>query len=211
MYKALIIGAGQIAGGYDNPSDNAVLTHAHAYKNNPNIDFLGFFDVDFSRAQKTAEKWGVNAYKELVNADIISICVPDEFHTKMVLEAEKLNPKLIFLEKPVCRDLKDIEILKEVKTPVLVNYSRSFSKSFQNLKNRIISGEFGQYKSGIGYYGKGFIHNGSHMVNLLNLLLGDISEVELKNEINDFYNDDHSKFATINFKNGAIPKIEQVG
>ena len=203
MYKALILGAGQIAEGFDNPSDNAILTHAHAYKNNPDIEFLGFYDIDFSRAQKAADKWGTNAYKEPVNADIVSICVPDEFHTKMVLEAEKLNTKVIFLEKPVCRDLKDIETLKKVNVPILVNYSRSFSKSFQELKKRIDSGEFGKYQSGFGYYGKGFIHNGSHMVNLLNLLFGDISNVEFKNEINDFYNDDHSKLAILNFKNGG--------
>ncbi|MBQ6516181.1 Gfo/Idh/MocA family oxidoreductase [bacterium] len=202
-YSALIIGAGLIASDFDTPNNDAVLTHAHAYKNNPDTELLGFYDIDFSRAQKAAEKWGVNAYKELTNADIISICVPDEFHTKMVLEAKKLNPKIIFLEKPVCRDLSDTEILKNVDIPILVNYSRSFSKSFQDLKKRILSGEFGQYKSGVGYYGKGFIHNGSHMVNLLNLLFGDISDVEFKNEINDFYNDDHSKFATLNFKNGG--------
>ena len=203
MYKALIIGAGQIAGGYDNPDDKAILTHAHAYIENPNVGLLGFYDVNYEAAEKMAEKWGVNAFKEPVLADIISICVPDEFHTKMVLEAEKLNPKLIFLEKPVCRDLKDIGILKESKTPILVNYSRSFCKSFQELSKRIKSNEFGKYQSGFGYYGKGFTHNGSHMINLLNLLIGDIESVEFKSEIKDFYEDDSSKLAILNFKTGG--------
>ena len=209
MYSALIIGAGQIAGGYDNPADKAILTHAHAYIDNPEIELLGFYDVNYQNAKKMTEKWGggvnteVNAYSELISADIISICVPDEFHTKMVLEAEKLNPKLIFLEKPICRDLKDIELLKRVKTPILVNYSRSFCKSFQELSKRIKLGEFGDYQSGFGYYGKGFIHNGSHMTNLLNLLIGKINNVELKDEIYDFYNDDCSKFAILNFENGG--------
>ena len=225
MYSALIIGAGQIAGGYDSPGDKAILTHAHAYTENPDIELLGFYDVNFEAAKKMADKWDTKALSfspsplegegrgeglklicagsEPISADIISICVPDEFHTKTVLDAEKLNPKLIFLEKPVCRDLKDIEILKGVKTPILVNYSRSFSKSFRKLSERIKSGEFGKYESGFGYYGKGFTHNGSHMVNLMNLLIGEVSAVEFKDEIKDFYEDDSSKLAILTFKQGG--------
>ena len=114
-----------------------------------------------------------------------------------------MNPKVIFLEKPICREKKDIEILKEVKTPVSVNYTRSFCKEFQKLSQRIKSGEFGEFKSGIGYYGKGFIHNGSHMINLLNLLLGDIKQCETISQINDFYDDDYSKSVIYTFKNNA--------
>ena len=58
MYKALIIGAGQIAGGYDNPNDKSILTHAHAYSNNSNVELLGFYDVNYEAAEKMAEKWG---------------------------------------------------------------------------------------------------------------------------------------------------------
>lgn len=35
MYNAVIIGAGQIAGGYDAPNDKPILTHAHAYQTHP--------------------------------------------------------------------------------------------------------------------------------------------------------------------------------
>ena len=30
--RAVIIGAGGIASGFDNPNDSSILTHAHAYK-----------------------------------------------------------------------------------------------------------------------------------------------------------------------------------
>ena len=203
MYKALILGAGTIAGGYDNPTDNAILTHAHAYIDNPEIELLGFYDVNYEQAQKMAQKWDVKAFAEPINADIISVCVPDEFHTKMVLEAEKLNPKIIFLEKPVCRNLSEIETLNKVKIPIAVNYSRSYTKSFRELAKRIKENEFGKYESGCGYYGKGFIHNGSHMVNLLNLLLGKIVNIKFDGGIKDFYEDDISKYAKISFENGG--------
>ena len=35
MYTALIIGAGNIAGGFDDINSSSILTHAHAYINNP--------------------------------------------------------------------------------------------------------------------------------------------------------------------------------
>lgn len=203
MYKALIIGAGQIAGGYDNPSDKAILSHAHAYIDNPETELLGFYDLNYKAAEKMAKKWRTKAFENPVSADIISICVPDEFHAETVLKAEKLNPKLIFLEKPVCRNLNDIDVLNKVKTPILVNYSRSFSKSFQGLVKRIKSNEFGKYQSGFGYYGKGYTHNGSHMINLLNLLIGKINYIEFKGEIKDFYEDDSSKLVILNFENGG--------
>ena len=84
MYSALIIGAGQIASGFDEPDSNAVLTHAHAYINNPDTELLGFYDINYSMAQKAAEKWRTKAFKEIPQADIISICVPDEYHTETV-------------------------------------------------------------------------------------------------------------------------------
>ncbi len=202
MYKSLIIGAGNIASGFDDITNSSVLTHAHAYINNPEIELLGFYDTDYEKAQSAAKKWGVKAFKEPVNADIISICVPDEYHAETLLNVQNLQPKLIFLEKPVCTKKDNPEILKNIKTPILINYSRCFSKSFQELANRIKSKEFGSYENGFGFYGKGFIHNGSHLINLLNLLIGKIEKIDFKNEINDYFENDTSKEAFITFKNG---------
>ena len=106
---------------------------------------------------------------DIKNVDIVSICVPDESHVKTTLEISKLNPKIIFLEKPICRDIQDINVLKHIDIPILVNYSRRFSNDFQKLSKRIKKNEFGEYQSGNAFYGKGFIHNGSHMIDLLNL------------------------------------------
>lgn len=205
MYNALIIGAGQIAGGFDTLTDNYILTHAHAYMKNENINLLGFYDVNFEKSKQMAKKWNTNAFETLdniKNVDIVSVCVPDEYHVKTTLEISKLNPKIIFLEKPICRDIQDINVLKHIDIPILVNYSRRFSNDFQKLSKRIKKNEFGEYQSGNAFYGKGFIHNGSHMIDLLNLLIGKIDEVQFFDFVEDFYKDDVTKSAIIKFAKG---------
>lgn len=206
MYNALIVGAGQIAGGFDNSEDKHILTHAHAYVNNPNVNLLGFYDIDSTQAQFMAKKWNtrvITSLDEAQGVDIVSICVPDEYHTEMTLKvASAIKPKIIFLEKPICKNKKDIEKLRQIRIPILVNYSRSFSKSFQNLAHKIKNNEFGEYQCGNAFYGKGFIHNGSHMINLLNLLLGKIKKTDVFDSIGDFYDDDITKSLILTFENG---------
>lgn len=208
MYKSLIIGAGQIAGGYDNPSDSAVLTHAHAYKNNKEIELLGFYDVNYNNAQMMAEKWDTSAIKllaDVTDIDIISVCTPDFCHLQSVKKALKLNPKIILLEKPLSNSIEEaqeiIEISKNV--PIMVNYSRRFIKEFQDLAKRIKTDEFGAFKTGSGYYGKGFIHNGSHMLDLLNLFFGEIENITVVDEFVDFTENDLTKSVVVDFKNSG--------
>lgn len=206
MYNALIVGAGQIAGGFDDISDNCILTHAHAYKNNSNINLLGFYDINQASAKAMAQKWSVKAFNSLQmleSVDIVSICVPDEYHTQSVINAANLlKPKLIFLEKPICKNKKDIKLLREIKIPILVNYSRRFCQSFYNLARKIKNNEFGAYQCGNAFYTKGFIHNGSHMMDLLFLLLGKIVKCDVFNSFYDFYDDDATKSAILSFENG---------
>lgn len=206
MYNALIVGAGQIAGGFDDMSDECILTHAHAYTKNSNINLLGFYDTNAAQAEFMAKKWNTKAFNSLQKAqsvDIVSICVPDEYHTQTTLKvANLLKPKLIFLEKPICKNKKDIELLREVKIPILVNYSRRFCQSFRNLAQKIKNNEFGKYQCGNAFYTKGFIHNGSHMMDLLFLLLGKIVKCEIFNSFYDFYDDDATKSAILSFENG---------
>lgn len=198
MYNSLIIGAGQIAGGYDSLENETVLTHAHAYKKHKDFNLLGFYDVDFNSALNMSKKWGCSAFNtldEIKTVDVVSICTPDEYHLESINAALKLNPKIIFLEKPLSNNNEEAKEIISIskKIPILVNYSRRFTPEFQELVLRIKNNEFGKYQSGNGLYGKGFIHNGSHMTNLLNLLLGKIDKHLIIDEFVDFNESDPTK------------------
>lgn len=201
MFSAVIVGAGQIAGGYDTPSSEAILTHAHAYRSHKQFNLLGFYDIDRSKAIAMAKKWGVKAFDRPQSADVISICTPDDQHLPSLKTALELNPRLIFMEKPLSNDAKEARAILALseRVPVLVNYSRRFVTDFYEIKNR----DLGGFRSGCGYYGKGFFHNGSHMLDLLDLLVGKIRKVDILESFVDCYDKDPSKTVLLTFDGDA--------
>ncbi len=197
-YKALIIGAGQVAGGYDDLQSENILTHAHAYHLQENIELKGFYDIDPEKASLMAKKWNTKAIKTFDNIndiDIVSICTPNNCHLKSIQQSLKLNPRVILLEKPLSDNEDDAKKILEISrtTPILVNYSRRFCPEFEGLASQIKNGEFGKYQTGSGYYGKGFVHNGSHMIDLINMLLGEIKNRTEITQLFDFHEKDPSK------------------
>jgi predicted dehydrogenase len=143
--------------------------------------------------------WGVpvgfRSIEEAMNSahhfDIISICSPTTCHSHDLEVAVRMRPKLIFCEKPLTTSLVEAERLVEEcrKSNILlaVNYSRRFDPDVWNLRNDMQKGRWGQLRSVIGYYNKGILNNGSHMLDLLGLLLGPMDIVRVGKPVNDFY------------------------
>ena len=197
MYNVVIIGAGNIGAMFDKPEDKEILTHANGFSKSPYFQLKGFYDVDKEKVQEAAKRWNTKAFSSLEDAledvDVVCCCVPDEYHYDMLKLISNYPVKLVITEKPLTKTLEEaIEIQKLYrKTPCIVNYSRRFLKEFQDLKEKI--SEYGHFLKGNGYYGKGILHNGSHMIDLLEYLLGSIEGYEQpENAICDFYKDDVS-------------------
>jgi predicted dehydrogenase len=188
-YKAVIIGCGKIAG--CEPSAGAE-THAGAYAKNECIEIVGCVDQNVDRLRNFAIKYKCTPHISIIDAlvvhtpDIISICTPDHTHfniTKQVLE-HPLSPKLVFLEKPMCKTISEYKILCKLatksKTFLVINHTRKFCPKFAYLRNRITDGEFGALFQVTGTYYSGWYHNGTHIIDTLSYLLNDsvqISEI----------------------------------
>lgn len=205
-YNALIVGAGNIGAFFDNPTEQRIITHAHGYQKHNKFNLVGFVDSDFLKAQQAAKIWKSNAFKSIegafnsTNIDVVSICTPDDTHYETIKKVDAYKPKLIFLEKPLASNIEmATDILKTIKTPILINYSRRFVEEFYCL-----IGSFGEFKSGVGFYGKGFKHNGSHMIDFIRYFIPNkIRDCCVLNEIADFYQEDKSVDCVLNFDNGA--------
>lgn len=201
-YNVLIIGAGRIGAFFDSPLDEKVLTHAHAFYNLEATNIVGFVDLNFDNARKASERWGGKPYckiKEAFNEnqiDIVCIAVPDELHFSFLKELSEYNLKFIFTEKPLTKSITEsIEILdlyKDKKLGFGVNYTRRFVREFHEIKRKYEGGHYGRLLSGTQYYGKGIVHNGSHAVDLLRFLFGEIVKYKSNYGMNDFYEDDPS-------------------
>jgi len=219
-YKAAIIGAGNIAALFDDPQSKEVLTHAHAYSFHPGFELCGFVDVDEKKAKFAASRWGGRAYRtidELLNQEqpeIISICTPDETHAKVVKQLEEKNILGGILEKPLAVGLVDASAIAASslvkKGKFIVNYSRLFVPEFQTLRQHYRRGVYGRLIAATGYYGKGLIHNGSHMISLLSWLFGGIKVIKKLSSINDFVNSDPSVSAVLRFSTGTKAVLNAV-
>ncbi|MBI3633249.1 MAG: Gfo/Idh/MocA family oxidoreductase [Candidatus Vogelbacteria bacterium] len=186
QYKSVVIGAGRIGAFFDSPKSKDVVTHAHALTKHPRILFEGFFDMDKNKSSSAAKVWGTNSFEDMsdmmtaVRPDIVSVCVPDEYHSNILMSVVDYKPKLVICEKPLTTNLKDslavIECYSNKKIPILVNYSRRFSKTFQTLKNDINQNKYGQVLTASGIYTKGILHNGSHLLDLAAFFFGKLKE-----------------------------------
>lgn len=211
---ALIIGAGKIGAFFDDPKSKDIITHAHAYKKHPNFKLLGFVDNDPSKASLAAKVWGVKSYKNIEEAfskenqiDVVSVCVPDDFHYEILKDVANRPVKVIFAEKPITKSLAEakeiIALCKEKNISLQVNYSRRFVPEYIELRKEITRGDFGKFITGSGYYGKGIIHNGSHLIDLIRTFTSEIVGIKSISKNNDFYEDDPSVSAILSMKNGG--------
>lgn len=208
-YKAVIVGCGRIGVGFDFPDSDTVLTHAKALSRHPAVNLVAVMDIDQHVAAVAAEKWNCVAYAdfdEMIDEqrpDIISLCIPDEFHFEYLLQCLEVTPKAVIAEKPLTLNLdQSTEIVKKyhaVDIPIFVNYTRRYDSTVQALKNRIESGEFGSIINVSFRYTKGLLHNGSHAVDMANFLFGTCLNGHALGRIVDFSDTDPTLSAVFSY------------
>ncbi len=216
-HSVLIIGCGAIAGGYDSDrsSDGWPLSHAGALTQNDRFDLIACVDPDDDVRHAFVERWTVPVSAASLDTlggqpgdyDVIVIASPTQFHAEHLQTALKMNPKLVFCEKPLAGDLElATQIARDFETAgvqLAVNYSRRWASSFAFLLGEIKLGDWGELISGACAYTKGIVHNGSHMVDLLQLLLGPLTLHSVGPARLDHWDDDPTASAILNDPTGA--------
>lgn len=206
MREVLIVGCGNIAGGFDagRGADTPPFTHAGAFAQHPDFAVAACVDPDDAQRAAFAERWQVGedaASIEALAAEpgrfaVISICSPTRFHAGHVDAALALRPQLIFCEKPVAASAAETRALARrcaaAGVLLAVNYTRRWATDVVRLARELKEGAWGAVRAASGVYTKGVVHNGGHMVDLLHLLLGEIDFVSAGAPSFDFWDDDPS-------------------
>jgi predicted dehydrogenase len=208
-----IVGAGRIGAMLDSPVDPVILTHAHGYKACEGFEIIGFVDQNLGKAEAAAARWGGVAFESIgklfdtQSVDVVSVCLPDELHYTTLLALAEKPLAFIFLEKPAVRTLAEADEVRtvygELPVRVQVNYSRRFVPEIRSVREAIRCGNYGKFLTGTGYYGKGLLHNGSHMVDLLQFLVGEVANFAKISEVKDFYDHDPSVSAMLTMQSGG--------
>jgi predicted dehydrogenase len=71
-----------------------------------------------------------------------------------------------------------VEICRQRRSLVQVNYWRRGDETFCGLRHSIIPTRIGKVQAAFGLYGNGLFNNGSHLIDLVRLALGEISCVQ---------------------------------
>ena len=223
MLDVLIIGCGNIAGRFDESSPGDYpFSHAGAMRAHggfriaaciePNADrraqFQSFWGVPFG-----AESWDGLAAKPLA-FDVISICSPTIMHGNDLGKALELRPRLVFSEKPVTPTAEEtahwVQRYAEEDILLAVNHTRRWAPDVVELARQIADGVWGAVRSASAQYTKGIANNGSHMIDLLQLLIGPVHLIAAGRPERDFWPKDPSISALLQTTSG-IPVTLNIG
>ena len=200
----LIVGCGNIAGGFDKGRKLADFpyTHAGAYVRDNRFKMVACIEPAEARRIEFMKEWdiqlGLSSIDEMLNLDyqfdVISICSPTTYHAHDIEIALQLNPKLIFCEKPITTSLLDterlVQVCKTANVMMAVNHTRRWDPSVSQLQADILSGRRGELRSIVGIYNKGILNNGSHMLDLLYFLVGPVSVINVGKPVSDYLPND---------------------
>jgi len=220
-YKVAIIGCGKIAVEENNYCKKVQPgTHAGAFKAHPEIEIVGFADIDQKRLNIALKKFpGVPLFisaEEMIKKtqpDIVSIATHTNSHASLVKLAAKYKVKAIVCEKPMASSIQEakkmINVCHNSGSLLFINHTRRFDPLFIKLKKEINEGMIGQVVQGSYYYYNGIFNNGTHAVDLMRFFLGDIDWViATKNKLAKNLELPHLRKdlnvdALLHFKNGA--------
>lgn len=193
VWKAAIIGLGNIGMGYDyNRSDGSyILSHASGFYYHPSFKLVGAVDTVKSKRDAFEKKFKCPAFSsirdlmKMCNPQVVSIAVPTKLHFSVFMETIEFGLKAIICEKPITDNVKQAKLMVSKSRlsdcALVVNYMRRFEPGVNELKKMITSLKKENIYKGTVWYSKGILNNGSHFIDLLRYLLGDVTEFEIIN------------------------------
>ena len=216
-FKVLLIGCGNMAGGYDKhqPEEALPLGHAKAFRQHGGFDLTSCIEPNTALRQAFQSHWqvphGYALWQDLPHHvgsfDVISICSPTGCHAEDIQAALALKPRLIFCEKPVTLHVAQTQqaVTDCARQQVLlaVNHSRRWSPEVQQLKQELAQGQWGSVRAVSAVYNKGMLNNGSHMMDLLLNMFGPLHITHVGQAVVDYFDADPSVDACLQTANGV--------
>lgn len=214
--RVLIIGCGAMAGGFDaeRPESAPPLTHAGAYTRHGGFRLVACVEPDAAVRDAFMQRWLVERGFATIEAaaaagpfDVVSLCSPTAVHAEHIAKLLPLHPRLLFCEKPVTASADDtaaaVDVCAAAGVKMAVNHSRRWAPDVRRLRDELANGRWGAVRSATGLYNKGVLHNGSHLIDLMQMLLGPIELLSAGLPVFDHWHDDPSVPALLQSRQGV--------
>lgn len=216
--KVLIVGLGKIGMQYDLhlPQSNFTLSHSRAFSQHKDFDLVAAVDNKKEQRAEFSQKYSLPVYNDLSEAlkihspDIVVIATSTQTHAKILFSVLKLStPKIVLCEKPLSYHLHEAQEMvnscRKKGVELYVNYIYRSDIGVIKVKKWLDSNNFDVGIKGVCWYSKGFIHNGSHFLNLLEYWLGSMRRFKLINlNILRNSNNDYEPDLEIEFEKGKV-------
>ncbi|MCH2153678.1 MAG: Gfo/Idh/MocA family oxidoreductase, partial [Phycisphaerales bacterium] len=181
--RAGIIGCGAIGSLLDEDDLTLALSHAGACAATPGVELTAICDTSEERLQRCGDVRQVQqqyvSFQEMLGSeklDLVSICTPVSQRLEIIEAAVNAQVKVIICEKPLASSTSEGQAIAELingsQTELVLNFQRRWDAGIQEAAQLVRSGEIGDIHRGFAIYEKGLAHNGSHLIDLMNLLLG---------------------------------------
>ena len=188
-FNVLIVGLGAIGLQYDIQlsADEFILSHARAFSVHQDFNLVGGVDSSPINRGMFEKKYQCASYRCIDDAkhlrvDIAVIATPTNTHCEITKEImTTFNPKAILCEKPLAYCAKEaysiLNYCSQKGCLLFVNYIRRSDVSSSTIQSMIRSGAIRTPLKGVCWYTKGLYNSGSHFINLLELWLGQVTEL----------------------------------
>lgn len=213
----VILGLGQIGMGYDLglDADQYIYSHARAFSLHPSFHLVAAVDPDPKQRDIFTQTFHAPAYATVEAAlsahqpQLVVIATPTPLH-KETLQAvlTHTKPVAVLCEKPLSYSVAEgqwmVDACAGAGVKLYVNYMRRSTPGFIDIKNRLDSGEIKTPVKGVVWYSKGFLHNGSHFVNLMAYWLGAMQSATRINKGRMWNQIDSEPDVSIKFEKGEV-------
>ncbi len=187
ILTAAVIGCGRIAGGLAPASATDPPTHPGAYSRHPAYRMAACVEPSESHRLAFMRRWNVaQGFADLdgciaagVRFDVASVCAPTAAHAAILWRLLETPVRAVLCEKPLTDDTGEsarlVDAYRAAEKPLAVAYLRRWNPAMTALKQELENGSWGALRTLTGFYTKGALNNGSHLVDLIHYLFGPLS------------------------------------
>lgn len=187
-FRTAIVGFGRIAAGYAADPRQArwyrYSSHAQALRAHPAFDWQAVVDPDPSAREAAASRWAVQEVADtaaaLPRAGEIEVAVlagPPASRASAIDGFPRL--RAVVIEKPIAATLDAAQALLETCSKrgilVAVNLPRRYDSDLRTLAAGGLTAKIGAVQAVFGTYGNGLRNNGTHWIDLVRMLIGEVT------------------------------------
>lgn len=191
IYRVLLVGLGKMGFKYlDDPAISKSITystHFQVINNHPSFLLHGAIDT----SEKTLSLFKERFECDNLSSSIENIKKPDLVDVLVLATPPKKrydflnffpNLKALIVEKPLGENLKESKILMDICNSrnliTQVNFSRRTDQKMKALASGGLIQEIGSLQCGFGVYGNGILNYSAHTIDLVRMLIGEITKVQ---------------------------------